>query len=98
MQGTRRPVTRTVPLQLRPELGPAGIASALRRQHVMIGDAQVSDNPAFQASKETEVATPLPRRQRQEAWISGGLTPGWSRGEAELGGHKSLQTSPAERR
>ena len=57
MQGTRRPVTRTVPLQLRPELGPAGIPSALRRQHVMIGDAQVSDNPAFQASRDRSCNT-----------------------------------------
>lgn len=88
---------RTVPLRLWPEHSPAGIPSPLRSHHVMTGDTQVSGKPPFQPSRETGIATLLPRRQRQEAWISGGLAPGWSRGEAELGGRKSLQTSPAGR-
>lgn len=55
MQSPRRPVARTVPPQLRPERGPAGIPSPLRRHHVMIGDTQVSDDPPFQASEEKKL-------------------------------------------
>lgn len=86
----------TGPLRLWPEHGPAGVPSPLRSHHVMIRDTQVSGKPPFKHPKR-QVATLLRRPQRQEACISGGLALGWSRGEAELRGCESLQTSPSGR-
>ena len=48
-------MTRTVPLQPRPELGPAGIPSALRRHRVMIGALRSATTLLFKHPKREKL-------------------------------------------